>query len=380
MLHRQGGTDATSRTGSRFAYLDSIRGIAALSVIYLHVALSFTGKPLAPIERALFHFATHEIDCGKVGVTLFFGVSGFVIPFSLLSGKRLAARDFVIGRIFRLYPAYWVSIPLGLFFFFVLPGVHISASAIAANFTMLQAFIGVPNIQGLYWTLQIELVFYFLCLAMFLAGILDRLKWVAGAAGAALAAAVLLAVGRHFLHRALPVALPLALFVMFFGMIWRLYILEADAMAGRWARVLLITFFVAFPAMSWFAYGQTGNAGSDDGNGWLVYVATYYLALTLFVVLTSRLRITTRPLPYLGAISYSVYLFGAVVQAALTALVPALADGHLPGHLLIVATMAATIPIAALNYHLVERPMITLGKRLIARLQGSATARISEVV
>ena len=39
-----------------------------------------------------------------------------------------------------------------------------------ANLTMLQQFAGIENVIGLYWTLQIELIFYGLCVLLFCAG------------------------------------------------------------------------------------------------------------------------------------------------------------------------------------------------------------------
>ena len=79
------------------------------------------------------------------------------------------------------------------------------------NLTMLQGFVGVKDINGVAWTLQIELVFYALCLGLFLAGRLDSARTQLGCVVFFLLCALGLGALRFALERKLPVALPLAL-------------------------------------------------------------------------------------------------------------------------------------------------------------------------
>ena len=110
--------------GTRLGYIDTIRGLAALAVIYFHVAdhLLKTGQAGAGIESVLFVALTRWIDLGKVAVVMFFAVSGFVVPYSLDGRSPTPVRDFAISRFFRLYPVYWLSIPLGIYAFYGVPG------------------------------------------------------------------------------------------------------------------------------------------------------------------------------------------------------------------------------------------------------------------
>lgn len=89
--------------------------------------------------------------------------------------------------------------------------------------TMLQHFFGIDNIIGLYWTLQIELIFYVACSTLFLAGLLKKPEHIMTITVALLVAALALALARYETGRKLPVALPLALSVMFLGFAWRRY-------------------------------------------------------------------------------------------------------------------------------------------------------------
>ena len=158
-------------TSARFAHIDSMRAIAALLVVWLHTSEEFV-KLAAPSLQDLLHTIAYLPDFGRIGVVLFFAISGFVIP-SSLRGERLdACRTFLIKRLFRLFPLYWLSIPFGLLTSWTIWGREISATAIAWNLSMVQEAAGYPSIQGLYWTLQTELVFYGVCVLLFFVGLL----------------------------------------------------------------------------------------------------------------------------------------------------------------------------------------------------------------
>ena len=351
----------------RYGYVDSIRGLAALTVVYFHVADDFlkSSTPSA-IEYAIFYLVSGPIDLGKVAVTLFFAVSGFVVPFSLLRGRENPIRDFVISRFFRLYPAYWLSIPFGILAFYVVRPNPIDAVTILANITMLQQFVGIENIIQIYWTLQIELIFYGLCVALFLCGWLRSNNRVFLVALAMIAFAAALAGGRFVTGKELPVALGLALTVMFFGLLWRRYILDGDLEARRRALIVAATLVVALPPIAWMGYGP---------EAWSRYTLTYYLAVGLFILMTTRLRIEHRIFIYLGTISYSIYLFGSASRVFAMAVIPKSWGGALHGHLIACVTMLITVAVAIAVYHRVEKPAINLGRAVTRRLD---TRRVPE--
>jgi len=349
--------------GARLGYVDTIRGLAALAVIYFHFAdhLVKTGQAGGGLERVLFQALTQSVDLGKVAVVMFFAVSGFVVPYSLDARSRTPVRDFAIGRFFRLYPAYWLSIPMGICAFYVALDRNLPVSTVLANLTMLQQFAGVENIIGLYWTLQIELIFYGLCVLLFCAGLLQRRRGVAGAAVVMLAAAVLMAVARYHLGKPLPVALPLALAIMFWGTLWRRWHVEGQPEARRAGLGILALIALAIPVISVLAYGRDLGFGET----WYRYTATYWVALLLFALMTTRCRIQAPLFAWLGAVSYGLYLFGPVAQELVIAAARS-AGLVVPGHALIAAAMLVALAIAAPVHRFVERPCIRLGRRLIA--------------
>ena len=155
---------------NRLGFLDFVRGIAAFAVLLQH-----TGETLWPS----INFATHQyVNIGRFGVVAFFLVSGFIIPFSLERGGSV--RRFWIGRFFRLYPLYWVSlIAIVVIYQFqhdaLTPDFQThTVLHTVVNFTMVQELVGIPHAIGLYYTLTVELVFYTLCAVLFAFGLLGR--------------------------------------------------------------------------------------------------------------------------------------------------------------------------------------------------------------
>lgn len=140
----------------RMTYLDGLRGLACLGVVFYHFGLPFsTNYPSSPI-------ATYDFGVGEYGVQLFFMISGFVI---LLSAVRLGSpRLFAISRLTRLYPAYWVSLLLSSLLIFTvgLEARDITIPQVLANTTMFQRFMLVDNVDQVYWTLAVEMQFYIL--------------------------------------------------------------------------------------------------------------------------------------------------------------------------------------------------------------------------
>jgi peptidoglycan/LPS O-acetylase OafA/YrhL len=156
-------------TANRFDSLDALRGYAAILVIWQHFSESFVKIPGVAEKGTALASIAHAVDFGRIGVIIFFLVSGFIIPTSLKGeNKQITLRKFAIRRFYRLYPAYWLSIVLATAIFAATSSHNITTLQLLANLTMIQAYLGEDHILGLYWTLQIELVFYVICAALFL--------------------------------------------------------------------------------------------------------------------------------------------------------------------------------------------------------------------
>jgi len=138
--------------------LDLLRFIAALAVVFYHYTfvhtVSFSEIASYPVLGDIFKY-------GYMGVELFFMISGFVI---LMTTVNKSPVEFVISRISRLYPAFWVALlitTLSIVFFVVDDSKEISLSRFLINLSMVPEYINIDSIDPVYWTLQVEIKFYF---------------------------------------------------------------------------------------------------------------------------------------------------------------------------------------------------------------------------
>ncbi|MCE7067314.1 acyltransferase [Dyadobacter sp. CY326] len=133
---------------TRFLELDALRGLAAIMVVVFHFTINSNSTLLG-----------WEFRFGVTGVDIFFMISGFVI-FMTISRVRHWP-DFLVSRFARLYPAFWCCMLLTALVMFYFEPHLLSVSRLLANVTMASIFFGEEYMDQSYWTLLVELVFYF---------------------------------------------------------------------------------------------------------------------------------------------------------------------------------------------------------------------------
>jgi peptidoglycan/LPS O-acetylase OafA/YrhL len=290
--------------GNRFRELDGLRGIAALAVVASHFTGAYNSRyPLAPEPFFDFHI-------GAFGVQLFFLISGFVILMTAQNSAR--ASDFAISRASRLYPAYWVAlgITLMLTFLFDIPGRVESPLAIIANFSMVQRWFLMPNVDDVYWTLAIEMQFYVILLALLLIfrnHLSDRIMAIVLGMWLSLSLVVSLwaspsSSGIDPQLVDLPVRMVLNATLAEFGPLFSLGMLAYISRKRSKPHPLLgIAFAVAVLC-------------SGLLHDWW-YALTVAVICAVFLVVTLRKStplLTSRPLLFVGKISYSLYIVHTV--------------------------------------------------------------------
>src|SRR5690606_38114950 len=141
----------------RLALLDYARFFAALSVVLFHYFYSgINNGKVSTVDETWF---SGIASYGHFGVQFFFIISGYVIFFSL---KNKGAASFMRSRLKRLYPTYWIAIIFTAFFAYLWgqgTDMSVTFKQVLVNFTMLQQFVGVQSVDGVYWTLFYEIIF-----------------------------------------------------------------------------------------------------------------------------------------------------------------------------------------------------------------------------
>ena len=344
--------------------------MAAMMVIVLHAG---------DVARHYLKHATIDdwvlvpvftIDFGRAGVVLFFAISGFVIPSSLFKEDHPAT--FPIRRFFRLYPAYWISIFVALYTGWWLLGREPPIMQVVTNFTMLQSFLGYEDIEGLYWTLAVELVFYAFCYALFLVGLITNGIVLSGISLICAIIWYLLFTANAGPFYGLRSVVPnsfsgawiewFAYFsIMFFGATCRL--LQARKATRRTAtlgRIVGIFWLAVFPITGIYSYYH-----GDAREFVLLKYGAYALALYVFVIFGFWMRLRSRTFAYLGTISFSLYLFHpSVARILLYAHQLWTPDLVVTSVMFVAIVLGATILVSAGVYRYVEAPAIAFGRKI----------------
>jgi peptidoglycan/LPS O-acetylase OafA/YrhL len=317
----------------RMLELDALRGIAALSVLLFHYANQF--------DQTYHHMGRfyYSFGVGQYGVQLFFVISGFVIFWSLERTRH--AVDFAAHRFFRLFPAYWVALALtfGLVTIVGLPGQQVSIGDALLNLTMVPDFLDADSVDGSYWTLQVELFFYLQMLGWFLVGALGRFRWV-------ILAWLLLAIAYAIAE-------------------------QYGSGLSYTLRELLIVRYTCYFATGILMY-RLQQRNEEPASNWILIAGALLtcwitwswreaLALLVCVILfalliAGRLKfLSWRPLLFLGAISYTLYLLHQEIGYILIASLEHMGMSAVPS--IVIATALVVICAWLLSTY-VERPAI----------------------
>jgi len=412
-------------TGSRLAWLDALRGFAALCVVFDHGSTLL----LLPARGFLYQW----LNLGQYGVFVFFLVSGYIVPASL--ERKGSLRAFWTSRGFRLYPMYAVALVIAAVAYWsgygsIRGAEHHPLTSVMSWLLMLPNLLTGPNVPNVTWTLSYEMVFYLLLAVLFswnvhrhsggyaltfavgavaLGGILpmaalntwaqryghgtlalnitadaaiiagialavtDR-RWPAriGAAIAALTALVLVTVNQGYPY---PWSGFEILALMFTGTV--IYRAERGEIS-RVAAALIVAAVLALTTIAGLWHG------AHYGHQWEKQWATSVLlaAATFGAGMAVRNRKIPRVAAWLGVISYSVYLLHPLVLDAYrsTPALYRLDRATMPVQAGVFAALAVVIIAAsALTYYLIEKPMQRLGRRIAGRPRGATPKRVEPV-
>ena len=364
LARRQTEIFARPEVSRRLDFIDGLRAIAILMVFLTHAT-----ELLGPLSsRGVFLTrATHELNLGRTGVVTFFAVSGFLIPSSLHGSPAEATIRFLASRVFRLYPAFLVSVFVSICGLYLGYGYWLDKTDVLLNLTMLPRLFGGEFANGGYWTLEVEMVFYALSLFLCLGGV----------------------VGNQFV-----------LACAMFGNFFVFYTSQASVFGGALNPALSADTFFWCLNLSFMFWGAICRRWREDRKlellpallfwtfaaYWMIYIPfriarTCYLSLPLDIdtrleagyggaLMVFGLILLTeaslgRLMSWIGRISYSFYLLHVT---AILLMVWALRKWPLlqgqPLELNLVYTTVLSVAFADVSYRFIERPAIRAGRRL----------------
>jgi peptidoglycan/LPS O-acetylase OafA/YrhL len=368
--------ERTEPRDSHFKQLDARRGIAALTVVFNHLTII---EPLRWLWKTPLRFFL----TGHDAVILFFLVSGFVLTLQLTSRRRPTFGRYLIKRICRIYLPYF-AVLLGTYaiidavFRGAVPwaGVWVNSawdgSFSAADFRSHVMFIGeykanhvIPVIWTLIYEMRISLFFPFIVYAV--ARVRARYSIAAAITVSASAYVLLFLQGTEPSNADLRVNWVLTahysgIFVV--GAVlaihrkrWQTWLPEGNRKAVIFAASL------AFYFLSRGILGIVPGGSGDLLFDWGVAVGASGIICSSIASERITSLLALRPIAFLGALSYSLYLTHTVVLLSVIHLMPSAETSWMA----LAFAAALVLPVATATYYLVERPSMILGKILTER-------------
>lgn len=347
--------------------LDGLRGVAITTVFLVHLY-----APLFP--------------GGSSGVTLFFVLSGFLITKLALEEADntggLSLSQFYIRRLFRIFP------PLFAMLAFLLVASFTFMSDVGEPLRREIALAGgsVGNLWPIFygfeprgalghtWSLGIEEQFYLvwpvvLCLVPMAFRATRRFAaWFAAVALASVVIGRTLVAG--FLNYPHWSAIPFLDFEgLALGCLLAAMVHTDDG--GRW-QIPQWLFAVVCAVVTFDLFGADFYLARDTYD-FRDLVLSACFAVILAALVTNRTNILARPLQstpvrWLGRLSYSLYLWHAVIFTILSSN----RYPDVPRPVLVVTKVALSFAVAWLSYRFIERPTIEYGRRLRSRSRSRA--------
>jgi peptidoglycan/LPS O-acetylase OafA/YrhL len=330
--------------------LESLRGIAAVSVVGYHVTGQFTDTYVT----------------GMAPVVMFFVLSGFVLARSLENSPNPIT--FLRHRLFRLLPAAIAVVALltllhHQYGFYVGYEARFDPLNVVLNAIMVR-----HDINGVMWSMTVE------CFAAPLILLSVYIFQRFGPQPLIVSIAVLfgLSFWGGYVHLLGGIANLAPLYAFVVGVLLQM---QGERTAERLRTVAAWTLSVAAIALLCFCGSQKQTAPiialETLSSSLLVLLVAFRSSIGLFAVLDLR------PVRFYGRISYSFYLLHPIGMLLAARLI----DGRgLPVLLAIsvttIAAVALTTPMAWLSWRCIEKPFVAMGRRLTAKQPSPASAQL----
>ncbi|MFT4601098.1 MAG: peptidoglycan/LPS O-acetylase OafA/YrhL [Arenicella sp.] len=328
---------AVSKKSDHIDIINSLRGIAALSVVLYHFVVTTIDFVQNETVKDVFHY-------GSRGVQLFFIISGIVIPLSLLnSGYTLKnSWTFIKKRFVRIEPPYLVAVAVGILYLIVrnyIPGT--TEIDMTPSFTEIILHLGylIPFVEGaewinpVFWTLAVEFQYY-LALALLFPLILSKKTTLRLLFYAIFIGVSFIPIGTHFFP-----------YWASYFMVGITYVLFKKEFVGLAEYAILSVVLGAV-----IIYHQN--------------LVDFGIALGAICLIHFVPKFKWKPTLFLGKISYSLYLLHSMIGSALVNYLSHIYRSPIQQFLVIAAGVMVSILSAYVMYRLIEKPTHAFARKI----------------
>lgn len=370
----------------RYNELDSLRGIAAFTVMIAHLTMvDFYNK--GTLWLSLNDTPLRFLWAGHQAVIFFFVLSGFVLSLPFVENRSITYGSFMMKRICRIYIPYITAIFSALFlriFFswnsvtgfeeFKFWSAPITSNLIL-NHLFLLGFFDYTAFDTAMWSLvhemRISIIFPFAII------ILRRYNFkicaIITVLLSALAGIIQSLAVPHFsyfynYHETIHY---LSLFIIGFLLArYRNLLMEKYNHLTQYSKLLL--YLGAFLIYSYPFYNHWTLPQRFAGDWGTAIGSTIFIITAISSKNFSKI-LTLNSVAFLGKISYSLYLYHSIVLLSLINLM----YGSAPAWIIWSATIFTSLLVASLAYYLIELPSISLGKISSAKFNFSPLNNIN---
>jgi peptidoglycan/LPS O-acetylase OafA/YrhL len=370
---------------NRYDQLDSLRGLAALTVVIYH-ALNLTierwSEIANPIWRLVMKSPIRVVWSGHQAVILFFVLSGFVLSLQFLKeNHKVSYKNFLIKRICRIYIPYLLAVAIGFVMRISFSRVHyegiwqgtIDWKVIVNHILMIGMFdqnAFDPVIWSLVQEMRISILFPII---MLLVNRYDYKRMLA--IGAVLS---LLGITLHYVFRNSGIDkvtnyydtllysfmfIVGALIAKYLGSIIQFY----DRLRPS-GRIVLPFFGLFIYVYSGIFFGGVIARSLGD---LICMVGSAILIISALCAARFAQMLKVKPLVFFGKISYSIYLLHLIIFLTIINVFA----GSIPTWAIWVLGLTCTILLSKLFYDYVEVPCIKLGNTIV---KNGVSAKIPE--
>ncbi|WP_250482232.1 acyltransferase [Caballeronia sp. GACF5] len=372
---------------TRYHQLDSLRGIAALTVVFSHYSQ-------ITLTHWLQHVPWRAIAEGHSAVILFFALSGFALAMQITGDSRPGFAEFIVKRVCRIYIPYLIAVLAAYTAYCLLYRSNLSWTGEWVNqawhagidrHDLLDHLYFVipfsnstldPVLWSLVYEMRISLIFPLLVVVVFATPV-----WFSIALSMCFSLA---AFGYyHHLQRTLldasiqgewmPTIHYMSMFVL--GALIARYREAISSKLGAYSARTLFGALLICLAVYVLVGSITRHSISNDvlrsfADDWIILPAVTGILVLAIALRPFAAFLTARPLIFLGEISFSLYLLHCIV---LLGVLHYFGETYQGMSLIIAAVLI--LPVSIAGYYAVEKPSIRLGRYLT---RGKQRSRVTQ--